>query len=671
MEYNTDGMAPRRLWYFITYSNYKRTLGLLLFLLVAAAIPLTAWYAEKQTKIKQQAAGMENGAIYVADSNGNPLAQPLTDPNVYLKIVPPQGWRLPGQQGAIQKSSPIASFIKTAYAQTNCSDATFCERCLQLSGCGWRGTPGAPADPNTNVGCTSGPIYSCPAGYDQWYTTSCSLNQCSIFPSNTPIPTSAATSTPTPPAATPTATPTSTTPPPASQIILRQVVIKNDDGGSYGHVDASITLNENLNFIKNGYLLVPWTLNTNVPADPNQRVVKVDFYDDAANSRTTGPVSVAVKSPIIGFREQGDCIGTDINTNTLTFTCGRDGLPNKLNVSWNVSSEGVGLPCNIYIRGRNGDDVIDNGNCTGSKTITAVKNEPVTNNGNYELWISNGGSTTDTAHACLNMLAARTTLNCADNPPIPTLTIQPGVPSAAPTPTTTIVPGGSPTPTVTPSPTSIPSGTTPIASPTPTATLTPPPLGGTKVTITLTLSGIGPKILKNQQSAAWNTKPIHDTRDLTVYLYEPGEDTNNDPNGKRAKFKPIPRSATLEYNSSTGKFEAKDFDLGPEFTSGDYQILVITPGYLRKRIAGTKKIATGTNPSLKLEATLILGDANGDNHLNILDFNEYASCIGQQTAVCIAKADFNDDGEVDRTLPTSKFLDHNLFTDQFAIVDGD
>ncbi|GEM_PF-6636360 len=211
--------------------------------------------------------------------------------------------------------------------------------------------------------------------------------------------------------------------------------------------------------------------------------------------------------------------------------------------------------------------------------------------------------------------------------------------------------------------------TPPTGSPVPSPTgITPPPPGPADVTITLSLIGLGPKIEKGAQVATWNRNPKRPQRDLIVYLYEPGVDPSNDPEGTRAKVK-APQPQSLVYDGIS-KFVARNFNLGQTFIAGDYQVFVKTPGYLRRRIPGVQKLATGNN-TITQQATLSLGDANNDNKLNIQDYQTYLSCINNQTADCIAKADFNDDGEVDKTAPTPKYLDHALFTDQFSIIDGD
>ncbi len=219
-------------------------------------------------------------------------------------------------------------------------------------------------------------------------------------------------------------------------------------------------------------------------------------------------------------------------------------------------------------------------------------------------------------------------------------------------------------------------GAEPTATPVPTATpsITPPPPGPASVTFKVTLAGIGIKTNKGSQSIV-NDKPNQRKRDATLYLYAPDVDATGDFEGAKA-VKKIPQPKAIEYDGN-GKFVASDFNLSDKFTSGQYQIFVWTPGYLRKRIPGTQTLKLGTN-TINQVVTLTLGDADNNNHLDTLDFRAYRSCLNLQTTDCL-KADFNDDGYIDNDDKHNgkegnnkpSFLDYNLFISQFAIIDGD
>lgn len=261
-------------------------------------------------------------------------------------------------------------------------------------------------------------------------------------------------------------------------------------------------------------------------------------------------------------------------------------------------------------------------------------------------------------------------------PLAPTVTTTPGAPTATPTvtPRVTATPTATPRPTVTPggptvTPTVTPT-TTPI--PTPTTSITPPPPGPAAVSFKVILSGIGVKTSKGSQAIV-NDNPNRKKRDATLYLYEPGVDATGDFEGKKTinngKGK-IPQPEALVFDRD-GKFFAANFNLGQTFTPGQYQVFIWTPGYLRRRIPSIQTFTTGTT-AIRQEVALMLGDANNDNQLNLLDYREYLSCLNQHTTTCL-KADFNDDGAIDKDDKHGgpSFLDHNLFTSQFAIVNGD
>ena len=91
------------------------------------------------------------------------------------------------------------------------------------------------------------------------------------------------------------------------------------------------------------------------------------------------------------------------NTCTTTY-------PNhSLSMSWNVQPPPEGT-CNIYIQGQSSSEQISN-NCSGSRTITSFNGAPLTNDGTFELFVSNGQD------ACTNQSRGRITIPCASTPP--------------------------------------------------------------------------------------------------------------------------------------------------------------------------------------------------------------------------------------------------------------
>ena len=62
--------------------------------------------------------------------------------------------------------------------------------------------------------------------------------------------------------------------------------------------------------------------------------------------------------------------------------------------------------------------------------------------------------------------------------------------------------------------------------------------------------------------------------------------------------------------------------------------------------------------------TLVPGDFDHNNQIDILDYNKFISCNGTKTCDMKIKADFNDDGEVEE-------LDLNILLSGFARRNGD
>lgn len=200
-----------------------------------------------------------------------------------------------------------------------------------------------------------------------------------------------------------------------------------------------------------------------------------------------------------------------------------------------------------------------------------------------------------------------------------------------------------PTPTPTPkSPTPTPTnGPTPTpGAPTPTPTGAP----ATRINIALQLPGIG---------IGGNLSPKHNTRTLHVSLYAATVDPTQ-PN-----VKPVfdSKTQTLTYNSGTGYFTNSGINLG-NLATGDYQLLVKVPGYLRKQFtepnSSTKTIhITGQTTTLVPSIKLIAGDVGPlFNVMDAADFYGIVGCYKDKAnastcAVGSQIADINDDGTVD------------------------
>lgn len=166
----------------------------------------------------------------------------------------------------------------------------------------------------------------------------------------------------------------------------------------------------------------------------------------------------------------------------------------------------------------------------------------------------------------------------------------------------------------------------------------------TQINIALQLPGIG---------VSGNLSPKHTTRTLHVSIYAADVDPSQ-PN-----VTPLfdSKTLTVTYNSSTGYFTNNAVSLG-NLATGDYQLLVKVPGYLRKAYTdsstSTKTIhITNASTTLIPAMTLVAGDIGP--LYNVMDASDFYALVGcyqdkassSSCAVGSQIADINDDGVVD------------------------
>ena len=184
-----------------------------------------------------------------------------------------------------------------------------------------------------------------------------------------------------------------------------------------------------------------------------------------------------------------------------------------------------------------------------------------------------------------------------------------------------------------------PTPTTPAG---PTATPTTAP--ATLLNVALQLPGIG---------QGGNLSPQHKTRTLHVSIYAADVDPTQ-PN-----ITPVFDNKTLQvtYDSGTGYFTNDSLNVG-SLTTGDYQILFKSPGYLRKEVINTTDQTTSIHITAQttnqIPATkLIAGDiAALYNVMDVSDFYALVGCYKDKasSSTCTVgsqMADINDDGVVD------------------------
>jgi hypothetical protein len=122
------------------------------------------------------------------------------------------------------------------------------------------------------------------------------------------------------------------------------------------------------------------------------------------------------------------------------------------------------------------------------------------------------------------------------------------------------------------------------------------------------------------------------------------------------------------YNESKGSFEGT-ISLGTDFPTGNYIIKIKSDGYLRKQLSGVHYIKSASRTQIP-NASLITGDINDDNAINILDYNLLTSCYSDlviNTSCDTTKkmhTDLTDDGKVDN-------IDYNLFIREISAQNGD
>lgn len=248
-----------------------------------------------------------------------------------------------------------------------------------------------------------------------------------------------------------------------------------------------------------------------------------------------------------------------------------------------------------------------------------------------------------------------------NNKPVPPIT-------KTPTPTRTGTPSPAPKPSATGSPSPNPSKKPPVtptkqAAPTPTRipTLTPTPEIKhitADLNISVLLDGIGRAgdFVRADQANFSNKNPYNETKDFTIDLYDMNDNYITSVFG------------TADYSLRYGGFQGtlrldEDIPILKEYT-----VRIYATNYLIKKFPETVLMKDGDTIDLP-EITLISGDVNDDNELNILDYNLIVYCYGRIIPYsCFDDAgiigDLNDDGFVLEQ-------DYNLFLRELPAKEGD
>lgn len=143
---------------------------------------------------------------------------------------------------------------------------------------------------------------------------------------------------------------------------------------------------------------------------------------------------------------------------------------------------------------------------------------------------------------------------------------------------------------------------------------------GTKLSFIVLLDGIGvagdtPNPTANNLS---NKTPQHPERDLQAFVYNANNDLVTEGTGT------IIYQKNNEEEDLNGKFIGTVV-LKDTLEDGKYTIKAKSDRYLRRAFAGTITVV-GNKINILPELILVAGDTNGDNILNIIDYNALLAC---------------------------------------------
>ncbi len=189
--------------------------------------------------------------------------------------------------------------------------------------------------------------------------------------------------------------------------------------------------------------------------------------------------------------------------------------------------------------------------------------------------------------------------------------------------------------------------TPPTLTPTPTRTPTSTPVpGNTSLVFNLLLHGIGSAGDSANPGSGGNQHPLHPQRNVRVEVL----------NAQNQLI--LTKDGVVNFSTTGGNFTGT-VDAGTTLVSGVYTIKVKTNQFLKALTPGIQNIIAGGVNQMP-QTTLINGEINGDNTINILDYNILIGCYSDLTPAvsCTAAnnllADLDDDGHVNQ-------FDYNLF----------
>lgn len=178
----------------------------------------------------------------------------------------------------------------------------------------------------------------------------------------------------------------------------------------------------------------------------------------------------------------------------------------------------------------------------------------------------------------------------------------------------------------------------------------------TQIDMKLFLHGLGKAGDSAKPGSNGNLNPTRKIRTVQVSVYN----TQNQP--------VVTKTGQVTFRPTIGDYRGT-IDLGAGIPTGAYTIKVKTDQYLRALIPGIQTLTEGTTNQLP-ETTVITGDINNDNSVNIQD---YTILLGCYSDLFPAKncptgnselSDITDDGQVNA-------LDYNLFLRELTNISGE
>ena len=339
-------------------------------------------------------------------------------------------------------------------------------------------------------------------------------------------------------------------------------------------------------------------------------------------------------------------------------TCGNgsvcDGGPNAHGAYWCVTEDsskvGIGdacerdADCSNNRCGANGKCVEcqSDGQCKGYEHCTYFNETP-----NFTCKLDPGAC--DSNADCSNGQICSASNLCVAAPTAtrtPTRTPTPSTTVATSTPTTVAA-----TATRTPTRTLTPSGATATRTPTPSGQQ-----GNMNLNFAVLLPGIGNGGVASGSAATGNNMtPKRPTRQGQIQIFN----TNNE----QVKSSAVTFTyQTASASAQTGRYTGTVNVTG--VSAGTYYIKISMDNTLFTQIPGVVNLTTGNNTLSAL--TLVPGDLNQDNNLNMSDHSIFVGCYGEKECPAENKtrSDFNDDGVIDGK-------DYNILIRSFAIRSGD